>query len=787
MAISAGDRRRTRIRRGSAQLALLVLLALTGSLAHAQNAPSPAELRVFQVTPGPLVTVLQQIASQAHVLLGFDPQLARGLQSPGLAGRYNLPAAFAAVLQPHGLQAYEDAPGSFQIRREWTLPPAHMPATPVVGEESGPFVALDDTAGTKTLTPLARVPQSVSVITAEDMRARDARSVPQALQYTPGVQINNYGGNEVRNDWLVLRGFDAKLTGDYRDGLSQMPYDQIRARVPTYALERIEVVRGPVSSLYGQAAPGGIVNRVTKRPTQTVLREAALQAGSFDFRQAYLDLGGPWDDSSNGRVRLTATGRVSGTQDKYDGTHRYRDDLAYVAPAFSWHDADTSITVLTHYQYDRNDGESRAYYPTRVLVGDYRYDRNQRDFFSAGYLFEHRLDAAWTVRQNARYQRGNMLLRNLYAGTLQADGRTLPRTQLQSREWAEGVVVDSQLEGVVLAAGLRHTLLAGVDVRRLSGSQHYRQADAPSLDLRDPRYGLDITMPADATTVLDVRQVSSQWGLYAQDQVQGGRWTLTLGARRDGYRDATEDRLNRTRTRADGHAYTWRAGLSYEFARGVAPYLSYATAFSPQPGTAYDGDTFEPNRSRQVEVGVKIQPPQSQSLITLALFDLNQRNVLTTDPDPAHLGFSVATGKVRAHGAELEARIRLEAGWDVLAAYTYNNVEILSDEAGTRGNMPVVTPRHMASLWLGRSFGAGWSAGLGVRYLGSTYIDAANTMKNNGAAMVDASLGYEFDQWRLSVDATNLFDKQAVVCRNDRANCRYGAERTVLATVTYRY
>ncbi len=775
---------------------LLALAALLGQKAAALDGPA-ARVNVslrYDVPAGPLVVVLQQIASQAGVLLYFDPSLTRDLNSDGLAGRYTVEQAFAQVLASYGLEVHQDTPGAYQVRSVgWTPSVTWMPLTLVEGASVGVdgFVARAADVGTKTSTPLIRVPQSVSVVTGQEMQARHARTVTQALQYTPGVQVNNFGSNEVRNDWLVLRGFDAKLTGDYRDGLSQMPYDQIRARMPAYALESIEALRGPSSALYGQVAPGGIVNRVTKRPTSTVLREVAVQAGSFDNKQAFLDLGGPVNEAGSAAYRLTATAREAGTQDKYDDDHRYRDDLAYVAPAWRWRDADTSLTLLSHFQLDRNDGESRAYYPTHTLVGDYSYDRNERDFASVGYLFAHRLNSTWSLRQNARYQWGDMSLRNLYPLALAADGRTLSRMQLQARERADGVAVDTQLEGRLEGAGLTHTLLAGVDYRRLAGSQNYRQALAPTLDIDDPVYNQPIRSLDASHTVLDVRQVSTQWGLYAQDQIQAGAWTLTLGARHDRYVDDTDDRLAGGSRRARDQAVTWRSGLSYAFASGLAPYVSYATGFVPQAGAAFDGSSFTPAKSDQVELGVKFQPANSQNLYTVAVFNLNQRNALTADPDPAHPGFSVQSGRLRSRGVELEAKLSQGDGWDLVAAYTYNVVTNVSSNDGGAGKTPIVTPRHMAALWLGHRFSegalSGWNAGLGVRYIGSTYVDVANTMKNGGAAVFDASLAYDTGAWRFSVDAMNLLNKETVVCRNDRVNCRYGVERTVLAAVAYRY
>ncbi|MNT21835.1 Ferrichrome-iron receptor precursor [compost metagenome] len=149
------------------------------------------------------------------------------------------------------------------------------------------------------------------------------------------------------------------------------------------------------------------------------------------------------------------------------------------------------------------------------------------------------------------------------------------------------------------------------------------------------------------------------------------------------------------------------------------------------------------------------------------------------------------SGRLRSRGIELEARISGADGWDLVAAYTYNVVTNVSSNDGGRGKTPIVTPRHMAALWVGHRFShgalSGWQAGLGARYIGATYVDVANRFKNRPATVFDASVAYDTGPWRFSVDAMNLFNQEAVVCRNDRLNCRYGVERTVLAAVAYRY
>jgi iron complex outermembrane receptor protein len=661
-------------------------------------------------------------------------------------------------------------------------------------EESGQvngYLVQNTLTGSKTATHLLEIPQSISAVGAQEMQDRGAQTVSQVIQYMPGVQISNFGGAEVRNDWIVLRGFDAKITGDYRDGLSQLPYDQIRARTDPYALERVEVIRGPSSVLYGQVAPGGLVNRLTKRPTAEAFGEVVLQGGSFDRRQVGFDIGAPLDNDSKYLYRLTGILRDAGTQVKYDGNHRYKDDLGYIAPAFTWRpNADTSFTLLTSYQRDKTDGESRPVYPTRVPVGDYSFNKYDRAQYAIGYLLEHRVNNALTLRQNARYQHGKLDQRDLYNLRLLSDGHTISRYALVSKESMDGVVIDNQIEYKFDLGRVSHTVLTGLDYKFQDGQQWYRQGLAPNLDLNNPVFDQEVPYPSPANTIIDQKEINRQLGIYLQDQIMMGKVLVTLGARQDWARSSSDNRLTSVTIRQQDKAFTGRLGLSYLFDSGVTPYVSYSTSFLPQSGVSMDSTPFKPTKGEQYELGVKYQPPGSNSMVALSAFHLTQRNALT--PDPRNTNFSVQTGKISSRGIELEGKANLISGLDLVASYTLNYVKVNKSNNPTEvGNTPIVTPRHMASAWVNYTLPdtvlQGLSIGAGVRYIGKTYADAANTIENKSSLMVDAGLHYQMRHWRFAVDATNLFNKETIVCRNNTMNCRYGLERTLIATAAYRW
>ncbi|GGC02501.1 ferric siderophore receptor [Oxalicibacterium flavum] len=776
-------------------VAALCIAAAYPSFMHAAHAQAVAGARQsFDIPAGPLDATLTRIARQGGQVLSVPPELVRGLRAPAVQGELTSSEAYAQALRGSGLEMTVGGSGTLTVRQAPAAAgDAVLPAVSVTTQaETVGYVARRSSAGTKTDTPLVEIPQSVSVITAQEMRDRNAQSVAQAIQYTPGVQVNNFGGNEIRNDWVVLRGFDAKLTGDYRDGMSQMPYDQLRARTPAYGLERVEVVRGPSSVLFGQVEPGGIVNRVTKRPQAERLREVEVQLGSFDHRQVGVDIGDALDADGKLLYRLTALVRDSKTQDRYDAGHRYQDDTVYLAPSFSWRiSPDTAVTVLASYQHDVNDGESRPIYPTRYLSGDYSFDRNERDVYSLAYFLDHRFNDTFSFRQSVRYQDGAIDLRNLYQLGLQADGHTMNRYAMTSHQNAHSLVMDNQLQANWSQGRLTHQVLAGIDYKMLDAYSWYRNGLAPSLDLLNPVYGQDIPMPTAAGTWLDQAERTTQLGFYLQDQIRfDDKWVLTLGARHDSARNRLDNRLpGAESSNVKSSKWTGRVAMAYVSDAGFVPYVSYATSFLPQAGTDPDGNAFKPTTGQQVEAGIKYQPKGSNSLATLSVFDLTQQNVLTTHP--LYPTFNVQTGEINSKGVELELKTELSKSVNVAASYTYNDVEVTRSNTANLGKMPIVTPKNMASAWLNytQHGGAldGLGLGIGVRYVGTTYVNVTNTLENDSATLFDASLRYGIGKWMLGLSANNLFDTETVVCRNSMLNCRYGIERSVLATASYRW
>ncbi|HEX2842720.1 TonB-dependent siderophore receptor [Hyphomicrobium sp.] len=700
-----------------------------------------------------------------------------------------------------------------------TVQPAAS-AAPVVGETApdangasaetgkGPvngYSAKVSATGTKTDTPLLEIPQSISVITQDQISDQQARTVNEALRYTPGVSLDGFGSN-VFFDSIKIRGFTAP---QYLDGL-RLPTDSAAFAVPrieTYGLERLEVLKGPSSGLYGQSDPGGLINMVSKRPLDTPHFEVVGTTGSFDRLEGAFDVGGPVSTNPNLLYRVVGLARESDTEVDYQENNKL-----FIAPSVTWRmDTATSLTVLSQYQKIDNAGYQQ-YVPGQVTLlsspygriprsrylGEPGFDKYDLEQWSIGYEFEHRFQPGLEFRQNLRYfditqdmqsMRGDFLVGTLFY-----------RTPIYVDADASNFAVDNQLQADFTTGPLKHTLLAGLDYQRTRSSNTSLLAndmgDYRPIDVFNPVYGaLPIPSRGDLAAFLDVESDLEQTGLYLQDQIKLDRWTLSLSGRQDWTTvETTSSGLFPPKgdyERKDS-AQTGRVGLSYLFDFGLAPYISYSTSFVPNSGADSSKNTFEPTTGEGKEVGLKFMPNGTNLMFTAALFDILQQDILT----PVGL-YYVQTDEARVRGFEFEVRGNVTRELEIVGGYSKLDPEITKSSAGFTGNYVPNVNLDQASLWAKYTWFdgplAGFGIGGGVRYVGENYGDQANNIYIPSYTVLDATASYDFayldpklDGWHAQINATNLEDEYYVAsCQSGLAYCGLGAGRTVLGTLKY--
>ena len=783
-------------------LPLSLALSLAWSAATVQAQPATVAPSVaFQLVSQPLAQALNQWARQSGMQLLVQQAQVAGKTAPALAGHFSPRDALEQLLAGSGLQARFDGQVVTIERRAVPGGDAALPAVQVRASHeqevgNGPvwgYVAQRSLSATKTDTPLMETPMSIHVVSKEQIESQ---------RYTPGLSAD-IRGDTSRFDMMALRGIGGVSdTFLYLDGL-RLPRgaSYLVPQVDTHSLERVEVLKGPASVMYGQAPLGGIVSMVSKRPSAEAAHEVSLSVGSNHRKQLTWDSTGALNEDGTLQYRLTALARQSDTSVQFAEEER-----TYIAPSLTWKpNADTQLTVLGLYQHDPKGG-FYGVLPSRGSILPNRYGAIPRNFFdgspdhndfdrtqsSLGYEFSHRLNGQWSVKQNLRYWHMDLDQSQVGLSGLQADDRTINRYALWSKEKLTAWNIDTHLVGQLQTGDVSHQVLLGVDVQRDRWQQTQGYGAAPTLDWLAPNYQQAITMPAAYTSPDRKQQLT---GVYLQDQIKWGRWGLTLGGRFDRVHITNDNLLAKTYSDQKLSKSTWRAALMHNFANGVAPYVSYATSFDPSVTANPYGDPFQPTTGKQVEVGVKYQPAGKDALFTASVFDLTQQNVLTQDPSSSNPMVRVQTGEVNSRGIELEARFSPLPRLNIISGLSWIDPEVTRSNGADLGKRPITVAKTTASVWgdykLTEGAWAGLTVGAGVRHVGHAYADPSNTQKIPAYTVLDAMLRYDLRYLdaslrgaTLSLNLTNLTDKTFFTC-NGANFCNYGQGRTVLATLKY--
>ncbi len=777
-------------------------------------AEQASSVRAYNLPAAPLSTTLNQIASQGGLALSLNPALAAGKTSAPVNGQYDAAGALRAALRGTGLQLEQSSAGTYTLVAvpEGTLA---LPETSVIGVENfesawGPvegYTATRTAAGTKTDTALVEAPRSISVATRQQMDDRSVHSLDDAVRYMPGITASSYG-SDTRADWLRVRGFEPT---QFLDGLPLPKGVYANPKQETWNLDRLALLRGPASSVYGQTPPGGLLDMVSRRPSAEASSEIQLQYGSDNHRQINFASTGKIDDAGQFLYGLSGVVRDSGTQVDHVDNKRYN-----IAPSLTWNiDDDTKLTLLS--QFTRDDtGITSQFLPiqgTKIKspLGDISHHKNlgdpdweyyDRTYYALGYAFEHRLNDVWQFKQNLRYTKSDLSFQSLTPGsypftTVDAEGN-VGRTSTSVDEDISQFAVDNNFQADFATGEIRHTLLLGLDHQRSNTNYTSIFGDGLQTNVINPIYGQPIVRPARSTAFYDYNQKTYQTGLYVQDQMALDQWRLTLGGREDWVHTSTQfiNQSDATNTQRD-KKFSGNAALSYVFDNGFVPYLSYAESFQPTTGAdATSTGSLKPTEGKQWELGIKYQPPGSKTLLTAAVYDLTQKNV-AVNTFVNNVSVTSQTGEVKVKGLELEAVSDVTDNLKVIAAYTLAKSEV--QKGVDKGNRLQLMPNQQASLWTDYTWHAGaldgFGIGAGVRYTGNTYGDKANTWlgKADAYTVFDASVHYDLGRLdnslkgaSLAVNATNLFDKDYIsTC--DSFYCYYGDQRSVVASATYKW
>ncbi|MFC4258207.1 TonB-dependent siderophore receptor [Marinobacter lacisalsi] len=639
----------------------------------------------------------------------------------------------------------------------------------------------------KVDVPLAETPQPASVVNREELDDRNVQSLDESFRYRSGVVSGHYGADN-DTDWFKVRGFDQAT---YQDGLRIYREGYYQWLPETFGLERVEVFKGPASILYGEAPTGGIINAVSKRPSDQASGIVEVQAGNRDHRQLNIDTTGPLTD----RVSYRLVGVYKDREGDLDHTENER---YYLAPSLAVELTDqTRLTLLSSLQKDDGvpvnafklpygtvDDTPYGKVDTSTNLGQPGYDKNERTQVAVGYELEHALNQQWSFLQNLRYNRLDLELRSSYA-SYQDPGN--PRNVVQGVVYREGttdgLTVDNRLAGHFFTERTENILLVGVDYQNLSGEgeQYDDFLGFGTVDMFDPVYG-NYT-PVTDTQLMDSDTDKEQIGAYVQNQLRiDDRWVLMASARHDWAE--TEAQTGANTQKSDDSQWSLSGGVMYLADNGLSPYVSYSESFQPLLATETDGDLYEPLEGKQLEAGVKYAPTWLDGYVSAAVYELTEENSLVQEGQR-----TVQEGEKQSRGFELEGNAYLTDEWQLTLAYTYTDAEDKNDEV--LNQLPLI-PRHRAAIWTDYSLAAwvpGLSVGGGLRYNGESVghsSSGATRIEVDAYTVADLMARYDFSRnWRAQVNVNNLTDEEYVASCD--YYCYYGESRSVIGSLSYRW
>ncbi len=653
-----------------------------------------------------------------------------------------------------------------------------------------PYVAQNAASLLKSDAPLFETAQAVSVVTREQLDQKQATTLAEAINGIAGV----VSGQRGRRGWddFNIRGQSAN-NQIFIDGLRTSARSAVA--VDLSGIDQVQVLKGPASVNFGQVAPGGLVNLVTKRPEAENFARTDLSYGSYDFKQATFDLNYAPQNTEKGAFRLT--GRYADQDDPVD--YVYFKNL-YISPTYNFdlgEHADLSVIAsYQHREYQRYQGaplvgtllpSSLGKIDSSFFSGDPASDPYKADVYRAGWNFKYDFGNELVFRQNAAVQKTEM---NGGFISLQAGGtETAVKRRLEVQDWDyTNYTIDQNLQKTFQFGQITHELLLGFDVMQEKRETLADRCNFASINPFQPHYnqGCITALSLNSHSITELQDM----GLYARNRIAlGDQWIINLSGRYDWAKSSSENVLKGTKTDPqDDQAFTGNASVMYLANQFVAPYISYATSFIPNIGTDKNDALFEPEKGKQYEIGMKFQSADQQIQGALSWFDLRRQNILVNDP--TDINYQITEGEQTTQGIEAEVNAALSDRWtsSVAYAYTYDSKTTKSTELTAIGERLENTPEHTYSLMTRyRPQGVlGWYVGAGITGASATELAGLN-VELPAYTIYNADAGYDTEHWGAQLSIRNLFDKNYYSGVIDNRVVAFGNSRQVNFAVKFKY
>jgi iron complex outermembrane receptor protein len=766
-----------------------------------------------------LSSALDSLARQTDIKPFFNDSLVSGKSSPAVQGRYTSYEALQKLLIGSDLTYKFTSKNAVTINatESGNDEALTLPAVRVVGKagydsndpHNTDYNRTQTRTATKTDTALMETPMNVQIVPQQILKDQQVVRLDKALQNVSGVFATAQDGHQQTP--FVVRGF--RTYDYYRDGVRTQPSWLTDGFRETANLERVEVLKGPASILYGRIAPGGMINVVTKQPSATPFYALQQQFGSYDFYRTTVDATGPVNNDKSLLYRANFA---------YEDGGSYRDfvknDRVFFAPKLQWNISDrTQATFELEYKhsndtYDNGIPLINGHIPSVPIgrnLSEPGFGDQESDALWLGFNWSHAFSDRWTLRHTFNAYTFDSPMRTpfvTYWGGL-ANNCTLTACEANrgamTNHWGGQQYYNSiNLTGKIDTGPLEHTLLMGWDYTNMTASSGAATSwKLNPIDIFDPQYTGISTMPTNAYT--GVYNLDEDWhGLYMQDQAKlpfnlhllaGFRYDMAT--MNDLYSDASASSGNKL----NESAIKPRVGLLWQALPELSVYANYVENFGGANlyGHTRTGTPLSPEMAQQKEIGLKTELFDKRFTGSIAWFDLTKQNIQSPDPDPywRNLGASVTTGEVNNNGLEVDFSGEAYPGLKLIGNYSYTNSKVTKDTGGlnnqgNEGHRYFGVPRHAGSLWTTYEIQAGELQGLklgaGSLIKGQVEGDTANSYQLLGYATLGLMAGYSWhmgpSKVTAQINADNLLDKRYYSTSNSNF-VMPGAPRTLMGTV----
>ncbi len=669
-------------------------------------------------------------------------------------------------------------------------------------DQTDTYVATQATSALKSDAPLFKTAQSVSVITQEQLEQKQAQTLAEAIDGVAGVVSGQLG----RRGWddFIIRGQNSS-DQVFIDGLRQGQSTFVATELS--GMDQVQVIKGPASVNFGLVQPGGMVNMVTKRPQADSFYQGSVTYGSNQLKQGTFDLNYSPNDSEKGAFRIN--GRVADQNDPTDFVYFKN---YYISPSYNFDlGDDTDLSVIASYQhreYMRQQGlpilgtlltNPNGALDSKLFISEPAHGGYNADVYRSGYNFAHTFENEWKFKQNFAVQKTDMVGPAVFAATgknfwaKNTDG-TIDYTTIQRQGRYQDVdnlsfSIDNQLQRRFNLANMSHELTIGIDAMQEKSDYINNRCTVGNLNLYHPQYNTKVSCP-ESPTNHDINRLRYT-GLYLRDRIQfNDQWVLNLAGRHDWAETQNKNLVKNTESTQSDNAFTGNASLLYTINDIAAPYVSYATSFLPVSGTDANDNAFNPEKGKQVEVGLKLQSLDQRIQGSIAWFDLRRQNVSVSDP--INSGFKVQRGEQMTRGIETEVTAHLFDQLKLTAAYTYTpdaktTQDTTAENIGIRiDNIPKQSYSLSTRYRFEPNSNLGWYVGAGLRGETKKSIDGL-AVDIPSYTVFDTEAGYDTEHWGAQFSIRNMFDKNYYAGALNENLITLGNPRQINFTVKFNY